>query len=342
VVGRRLDARVAVAHAACSTREMGCRARTGGAILALAVGCAAVASRAGAQPAADGALDYRAPAGCPDAAAFRRELVARAPAGWSARLPDLTVTIDAGERGFVGQLRGEGVERRLEGERCDDVVRALALSAALTLEAAPAEEAPAEEPAPAPAPTPAVAVAPPPTPVPSDPSRRPPVVRVGVGVALLGGVMPDPELDVPLHVEVAGGRETASVRLSVASLSGQTEMSDGVRAEFGLLVASLEGCAFPIRLGDVRLGGCAAFEVGRLVARAEGLDEARRRVRPWLAPVALARLRWRLGGRVVVDVAGGMAVPLVRDRFVASPDAVVHEPAPVSLRTSADIGVAFW
>jgi hypothetical protein len=323
---------------------MGRRARAGGAFLALVVGCAAVAARAGAEPAPDGAIAYRAPAGCPDADAFRRELVARAPVGWSTRLPDLAVTIVPVARGFAGELRGEGLERRLEGERCDDVVRALALIAALALEAAPAEAAPVE--APPPAPRPAVAVdrppAPAPAPTPSASPRRPAVVRVGVGVALLGGVMPDPELDVPLHVEVAGGRDAASARLSVASLSGQTEMSDGVRAEFGLLVASLEGCALPLRLGDLRLGGCAAFEVGRLVARAEGLDEARRRARPWLAPVALARLRWRLGGRVVLDLAGGLAVPLVRDRFVASPDAVVHEPAPVSLRTSADIGVSFW
>lgn len=114
------------------------------------------------------AVTYRAPASCPDEAAFRAEVDRRTDrVTWSPEASDmrLDVTIDERKKAFTARIRvtSEGNEstRDLDGARCDEVVGALAFIAALAAD-------------------PTVMTRPPPPPIAEGPSGPPPPVPPSV------------------------------------------------------------------------------------------------------------------------------------------------------------------
>lgn len=120
----------------------------------LLAGAAGVLFSAPAAAETDGAhFSYSAPAGCPDEVAFL-DLVAldggslvRRDADEPART--LAVTVEGAEtfsgRLVIREVDGTDAERRIEGERCEDVARALAVLVALALEVPPSPPSPAAE-----------------------------------------------------------------------------------------------------------------------------------------------------------------------------------------------------
>src|SRR5262245_33130293 len=112
---------------------MGERARSrarGTQVLALAsLASIALTAPAAAAPGATAPerLEFHAPAGCPDPAAFRADLGERRA---DPIPPEVALAVDvvAIPRGFRGVLHiADGAPRTVEGESCAEVVRALAL-----------------------------------------------------------------------------------------------------------------------------------------------------------------------------------------------------------------------
>jgi hypothetical protein len=105
------------------------------------------------------ALSYVAPAGCPDVATYWRHIRARSSIASvesggapTADSPDVRVELSPSESGWVGRLTIAGeleLDREVTGERCEDVVEALALITVLRLEGANAGSARVERAGPA-------------------------------------------------------------------------------------------------------------------------------------------------------------------------------------------------
>jgi hypothetical protein len=269
---------------------------------------------------------YRSVEGCPAGTEFIARVTAK---GVPARLASVGDSIDfvvtlgtgTGSTGLLERQTSEGTVavRTVEGDTCDQVANALALSLVLAAEgtaprAQPAPPAVAPVPA-APPPTPAV---PRPDPPPAPPDQKishSPATRsiewsVGIQGTLTTGVSPALLPGAALFVD--GSRLTrfgSSLRLSIA---GGTTSNDvgGNTFRVSLVQGKLEGC--PATIGSVvQLAGCAALDLGVMAtsgAGAEGSSDSAF----WSAAEVLARLALHPGGRIAVEAQGGALVPFTR------------------------------
>ena len=91
------------------------------------------------------------------------------------------------------------------------------------------------------------------------------------------------------------------------------------------------------------LQACARTDVGRLDVETPNLGIPGTRTgeakRLWLSPAALLRVRWT-SPRFFVEVEGGVAFPLLRERFFLQ-DALVFEVPPVAETTGFGLGWFF-
>jgi hypothetical protein len=288
-------------------------------------------------------LEYRAGPGCPDEAAFRARVEARAPVAFDPRANRvLQVTLDAGEasRGrLLLTTEGAPVVRDVSGTTCDEVASALALIAAVLLEGGAVPEEPASQLQPAPAAgsaTPSAPVAPPSPPAPPVPPTAPaepftegPPVRVRFalgGQALLGGgVGPDVAVGGRAFGEASiNVAARPSVRLSVAWYPGTDLETSGGPVHFSQLTGRFEICPIRLETGELSLSPCLALDAGSLRA-GRSAPAGSEGAHVWLAPGALARVAWFFGPVVGLELEGGITVPLDRYRFFFTPEPLVYQ-----------------
>lgn len=311
------------------------------------------------------AIVYEAPPGCASVEGFIERVSARAPAVKVSAAPDapaeLRVVVQVAKvRGRYSavlrvELAGEGADgRSLVGRSCAEVVEGAALSAAMALavvEGPPPEETPPPIPAPSAAPPPArrsearEANAPPPrasTPAPA-------LLVVGVDFGLASGVAPAAAPFVAPFIEGTMGRARPGAFRPRLRLEGSFTRAVTVRrgdafASFALTAAALELCPVALPTGDGRRGlafePCARLTLGALRGRGIGFADARASAEPWVAPAAVARLRWELARRVHGEVGVSAFVPLTRPRFVlGAPEASAQAHAVPSVGVSAAMGL---
>jgi len=267
-------------------------------------------ARGAAPPTA--AIQYTAPPECPGASTFLARLEDHTAGAWSVRggaaRADLMVEIRDGTSGKVGSVRRPG--RQAEGAReisaadCRDLVEALALSTALSLQESAAPAATVAQVASPPAPS----------------ERAVWMAGAGAGATFVFPSQPMPE--VSLSVEngrrawptgPAVGRPDA--RLAVAY--ARNDLADGARARFTFAAARLTLC--PASLGLARTAGirlCAAGEVGVLNGAGVSVTSPSSSRVLWGAAGAEMRLRWAASDRIVVDLVAELAVPLQQATFV--------------------------
>jgi hypothetical protein len=356
-----------------------CCARVALVVGALALGAGGGRSRAEPPRAApaDGlvgiALRYDAPPGCPERDAAAAMILARAPslgvAAASAPLGDpaarrpraVLMRIAAEPAGYRGEVViAAAPSRPLAAARCEDVVAALALVAALAIDGAAPGAAAAEprlapgaaaaEPRLAPG---AAAAEPPPAPsvrapagrasaasaiarAPAAPERRWAVE--GAAAAAVGvGATPDALLGGGAFGRASRGRLAVELGLELGR--------DGTRAGEAAAVLSRAlarpaACALA-RAGRATLGACAAIDVGAVRAAGDRIVNARAVTRLWLAAGAYGDARWPAAGRWFGLVRAGLAAPIVRDRYRFMPGIVIHDTAAVTGWVSAGVGVRF-
>ncbi len=311
-------------------------------------------------------IDYSAPASCPS-----QDNVVRGIRGWSERLRPMDgdtsaalVQIQAEHRGsnIVGRLRvrakdGTESKREVSAEQCEEVVAALSLAAALSLDplilpdttASPASTTQTPEPTRSPA-------------LPSSDQDRNRVGRTSAtnertnskqwGAGLVAGGMTAlaPGLiwggGVFLaHEDPLPQRLSLGIRATLSSWLSNAVHVDPGRAEFRAYLARAEGCLRLPALAakKIVISSCGAIEAGALWGKGGDIGVADTRTRPWVAPVILGRLHWSLGRGVWVDASGDVLFPLVRDTFLFDqPRTEIHKVPAAGTGFRFGGGWAFW
>ena len=301
-------------------------------------------------------IEYRAPEGCPDQVAFFEELGSRMR---RARFADpdeiartLRVTIVAKPesryraRVEFTDVDGRKVSREVEGENCDEAADGIALITALAIDAratvaeqgsatpeAKAGSRPSTEPRSA-------------APVRGEPVRANPraVPYFDAGVELIATSAAAPELlfGIAGFVGAGIGRAGPSFRLLFAHAPSTGVAFGAEHATFQLTFGRAEACPVTITISDrFATEPCAAMDVGRLVG--EGKDSAVI-VAPetaevfWLCPTALGRLRFNLGGFLLLELNAEIGVPCYQEEFFLNGEPVYVIPA---VRFGGGIGVGY-
>lgn len=292
-------------------------------------------------------LTYDAPAGCPDRAAFVTAIEQRTGAIQTDDAAPLSVevSIEAKSDGkATGKLRiADEAPRVASADSCREVVDALAVIAALAIEAAP-PASPVEEPAPPPTPaTPPVARDTTPFEVSTreepDPAKR--IGLVGMGVAHVSTV--------PTVGSVVGfggvfelwsdARASSAYRLTVVRTDTLAIGELAPLAWQRWTWARVEAC--PLRIGTgFALQPCVGATGGVLESGAGPSDTIESRTRPWLA--LGAGLRAATGGEPwIVSIEAGAVAPLLRDTFELERSRATYRVPAILLSFAAGVGLRF-
>jgi hypothetical protein len=327
-------------------------------------------------------VDYEARPGCPDADAFTREVLARAPRARLAAPPEraraLVVRIHGAEHTLEGSLVVRDVDgtttaaRSVHAHSCEELATALAVITAVVIDpvtaklgaidagaddaaaAAPDAALPPLDDGAAPLDAAALLVAPeaPEAPDASAPSPPPEPAHdwslaAGAGAGVVSGAAPSLLVSVPLFVELsrapAGIFEPAArLRFERTVIGGGDATGEEGGGMFGLTTGALDLCPVALRSRRVRIQPCLRTEAGGLFARGSRVEAPRSEVRPWLAFGPVARLKLDLAGPVFAELEGALRALVVRDRFVVDGASLVYRPPLVAASASFAVGVAFW
>lgn len=300
------------------------------------------------------ALEWRAPAGCPERDEVLAAVARRLGRPLTAEEVDVEATVvREGGRGFTLRLRltagQRGETRTVSDPSCAALADVVAVLVAAAVEPArvpepapttpPVPVQPAEpglEPEAAPLPEAAPEFAPEPAPVTDEPPEplAPPVSsrrskRPGGFVRVHGGGEVGAVPRITGAVGVAGGALWPRWRLEVQGLFVVPQevprelagLRVGVGA--GLFAAAVHGCA-RLGRGPVEVPLCVGLEAGGMRGEARGLVSGRAATQAWLAGVLGAGVVWHAGARWGVWGAVQLALSPVHPKFEleAVPDPV--------------------
>jgi hypothetical protein len=300
------------------------------------------------------ALDYAAPTGCPDAASFRSQVLGRtrrmrfADAGSAAPLT-WSVGVVATSSGSRGTLRVSGTRpgdltRSVTATSCEQVVRALGLVAALSVDPDASLAAP-ERPPPAPPPFGAAPPSTAPAPRTTRATSGKRATKLSVGLTLTGrsGVAPRfawaPRPFVGISFRAASGY-TWGIDLSAMQTHGSAAVDIG-KADFTWTTARLE--TFPMRFsyGRLRFEPALLFESGQLRARGVAISPAAEVRRPALFAGGQVRLSWLAVDRLLLQLEAGPLVSLLRDRFYLRENTTIFRLPALTGFVAGGVGVEF-
>jgi hypothetical protein len=296
---------------------------------------------------------YAAPPGCPSEADFAGELRKRTRRPWVAAGPSsertFRVAVTSSGGAFRGRLVTEspsGAKRSDEvvGDKCEDVVSALAVKTGLTIDGGPPQPLPPVFPLKLQSPAredPRLMH--PPAFIRLDARDLPWRFTIGAQVTALGGVAPGVAAAGSLFADlsrIGEGEDAATIRISV--MRAQTYLLTNQEIVTIKLVASrLEGCPLHRRFGALTFAPCFAVDTGVVEWEADPPSA----IRQWLAASVIGRAQLTLFGRLVLEGQIAAVVPIIRDRFGFGDDEVngraVHEVPVLTGSASAGVGVRF-
>jgi hypothetical protein len=289
-------------------------------------------------------VEYRAPLACPERSFFLERVSAR-----SARFQAsddapraFLVELSPADGGFAGRLTtvepsSARATRELSGDTCEQVVSALALVAALTLESSAPSTA---------APPPTLPLSQPQDPQPASPEPLPRTwhLEAGLGANVTGAVAPALLFGLGPFVEgsLDVGSLAPSLRIAFQGAPATTyAVEGGGAATFQWWLTTAEACA-RWTIGAFGLSPCARVGVGVLHADGAHIAKARGEARPWLDVGGLFRLRWSPASFLFLEATGGLVLPITRDRFhFDTPDTTIHRAAPAGGLIGGAVGVRF-
>jgi hypothetical protein len=296
-------------------------------------------AEAAAPAAAPFGFRYTAPPACIDAATFRQRLAAIPVAPNTAPAQGTTIAITISERGgvFTGDVAvdhadGTTIQREVSSARCDEVVDALELVAALGLGLERPPAAPPPPPPPPPVPVPSPAPSPPLAEAPAEAHWQ---FRGALRLALLSGAGPnfEPGPDVALGIV----RDAPGILAPSFEISGTWATSGNIQKEAGNAVLTLWGgalAACPLRFAlsaGFGVRPCAQLAVGALSGSGSGTNVAQSAasVEPRVTVAVLVRLEWQLSGWFSLEAEAGPNFEISRDRFYFEPSGAEVYTAPV-------------
>ena len=327
----------------------------------------------------DARIDYRAPPSCPSEAAFTAQVSARAPrfrrvSSGTSRLFVVQVTpLDGGYRGELTSIDANGARgsREMLGASCDEVLGALGLVLALTVDPTGPATGPVHEVPPRAQASPSD-LPPRPGDLPSPPSAAPasappsssgshaegatPDARpwhpahgslaAGGGAVTSGGVGPGAMLGGTIFAEVglpARSPWQPAVRIGAQRASSSTVHAGASgAARFTWTVATLDACPLRWSRGRFSLSPCARVDAGVLAGSGSSIARPRDDSRLWLDAGAVARGEWAFAPPLFLGADAAALVAITRPRFHFDvPDVTVDQAAAVGVTASAHFGGRF-
>lgn len=301
-------------------------------------------------------VDYAAAGACPDRGQFISQVrmrTAKAVIQQDGAARQVIVRIGEANGSFDGELTirqrtGQEEQRRVPGSTCEEVVRAMALITALSIDPLALTDPIEDIPAPAPSPPPVSEVEPerptvePPRPLvratPAEPWR----LGVVVGAETMLGAAPNPLWGGALGLQLSKGRSPGPpwVRLDAGWSKAAAESTTFGEASFDLFRVRLSSCPAAFEFGK----GWAAgpwfwLEAGWLNAQGSGV-----------AHPSDASIVWGaggVGGRVELDLSPSWfaaaqvspTFPFVRDSFYFESAPAFHQVKAVGLVGGLDVGL---
>jgi hypothetical protein len=281
-------------------------------------------------PASVPLTSYQAVPSCPGAAAFKARVLARLagrpPSSQHVRLGvEIVQDNDQSAPGaFTGRLHttDDGAmasTREVQGVACSDVVEALSLLAAFSLEAGEDFEDPS--------------IVPRPAELAATPSAHWKIGPLALALAQSAGA-PEGALGAGVGVALQPPAQGALIpwfMLSVyRTLASSAALPDSAAAaRFNMTAAYAVGC--PVRwplTGWWSLRPCVDFDLGRITGRGLGSDRIETRRGLWASVGAAARGEIHVWGPLWLAALVGGVLPLARHEFYFAPDTVIfHVPA---------------
>ena len=246
---------------------------------------------------------------------------------------------------FFGELRlsfgsDRAEVRRVTGARCKEVVGALALTAALSLDRDLASRAPLPLLPPFPAARPR-----------GEPPRATPRAReTRISVLAESRATSNGALGVTLALGAATewsfpgrGAFEPSLRLGASrTAAASASVAPGWPASFTFTTAELAFCPMQGLLGaGISLRPCLAVEGGLLEATVAPPLVATETRRPWFATNALLAARILPRAPIALEVVGGVAIPVIRDNFHFDGTATVFRAPPLLPFAGLAVGARF-
>lgn len=273
-------------------------------------------------------IAYSASRACPPASAFEREVKDRTIRPWipggreSART--LKVAIKESDGLYRGRLiveepSGASQSDEVPWERCDDVVSALAVKAAIAIDASPPRLLPSLAPkasrylawdAPRWAFQPAQ--------ISIDERPQPWRVTVGAGLLGTGAISPGlaPAASIFLDVSRIGeGLEAITIRLSLLRAIGDFRADDEI-VTMEWIASRLEACPLHRNFPPFTISPCMAVDTGAAIWKVEPPGVARH----WISLDFIGRVQATVFERLILELQAGAIVPLTRFEFGLGPD----------------------
>lgn len=322
--------------------------------LSVVIGALCVARASQAQEPGEALhLDYQVPRGCPSEDVFLAQVLARA--SRVRETPDATnvrtfsISIARIERAVSGHLvvrdaDGRQSIRDVAGDRCEDVVAALALIVALDL-----------DPNASTSPLGPMAPSPRASEVPGAERRQEHPgpsgsgswsLSLGVHVALEGGLAPRPLVGALFFVRADGpprGLLVPNVRVALERATSAADAAvQGPTATFDWTAGMVETCPVRWSAGAFGISPCLRIEGGLIEATGVKVDPTRSDRRAWLAAGAGAQGRWLFFTPLFLDAEAGARFPFFRTRYFFEPNATLYDTALVGWTVDAGIGMLFF
>jgi hypothetical protein len=320
-----------------------------------AIGAFGVTSPTQAQePEEETHIEYSVPLGCPSEDAFLVQVRARTSrfveTGDAIHARTFFISIARSDHAVSGHLvvrsaGGEQSVRDVAGNRCEDVVAAMALIVALDLDpnASTSPFAPPTASSQQAANVPGAELSP-------EHARASTFSRwsIGLGIhaALDGGLAPRPLLGASFFVEADGpprGLFVPTVRVAFERATSAADAAGhGPSANFVWTAGMVEACPARWTSGSLGVSPCIRVEGGLIEAAGANIDPARSDRRPWLAAGIGAEGRWFFFTPLFLDAEVGARFPLVRTRYFFQPNnATLYDTPLVGWTAGAGIGMLF-
>lgn len=264
-----------------------------------------------------------APRACPPASVFEAELRGRTRRPWvrggRASPRTIRVAITPSERLFRGRLiieepSGSTRSDEVPWERCEDVVSALAVKAAIIVDGSSPEALPAIGPRAQPQPlwadlrwssAPAMTKL--------DEPPKPWRLTIGADLSAMGAVSPRLALTPSIFLDVSragDGFDALSIRLSILRAIDDFQTENQI-VTMQWIASRLEACPYHQRLSVFTLSPCVGADTGAI----EWAVDAPGVGRHWLDLTMIGRAQATLFGRLVLEAQAGVIVPLTRYEF---------------------------
>ena len=281
-------------------------------------------------------LDWQAPAGCPQAeivTARATQLLGADAVNEAIEVGARVTQPTADHAGWSVSLRlsqaGVDSQRVLSAASCDELADAVALVISMAIrepEIVPSPPHPDR----------------PPIPI-SSAEEDPPAVRAWARLVMDLGSFDAANLGAAIGATVRTGAWFGQLEASYwppVSISAPASADKG--AALSLVAGAARLCVLPeLDATGVRIGPCAALEIGRLAGEGRNISNPRASSSLWIATLWGGQLLWELDAAVMLRLDLALLLNLAPAEVTVAPYGIIHEPSSIAFRGGLGVEIGF-